>query len=184
MGAVGPREFPSLNNPAKHAQRRQAGGHRWVASGTVTGRMVALNVRCYVAVAVQADRLVNSRLQGSERALFYFSSLPPRSGGDGVGQTEWTGSPLGGRKVQPGSTLVPATQNHMASAWPEALAPCSDHMGPFPGHACLEGSLAELLGRPSAGWLMELLPQAPGGRAKKEMGIFSVSGSLGGPKGR
>lgn len=40
--------------------------------------MVALNVRCYVAVAVQADRLVNSRLQGSERALFYFSSLPPR----------------------------------------------------------------------------------------------------------
>ena len=28
---------------------------------------------------------------------------------------------------------------------------------------------------------MELLPRGPGGRAKKEMGMFSVSGSLGGP---
>lgn len=45
---------------------------------------MALNVRCYVAVAIQADRLVDSRLQGSERALFYLSSLTPR-----VGEQEW-----------------------------------------------------------------------------------------------
>lgn len=45
---------------------------------------MALNVRCYVAVAVQADRLVNSRLRGSERALLYLSSLTPR-----VGDLDW-----------------------------------------------------------------------------------------------
>ena len=80
--------------------------------------MVALNVRCYVAVAVQADRLVNSRLQGSERVLFYFSSLP--AGVRGWGQ-EWvkqngqaaleSRQKAAGERSQPGSTLAPATQN-------------------------------------------------------------------------
>lgn len=124
-GAVGPR-IPSLNNPAKHAQREPGQNHRW-CERDCTGRMVALNVRCYVAVAVHADRLVDSRLWGSERAFLYLSSLIPRVGGrEWVrqnGQTalvERQGEGAGERAVSLGA---PGPSKHtIPSRWSQPLA--------------------------------------------------------------
>lgn len=93
-----------------------------------TGRMVALNVRCYVAVAVHADRLVNSRLWGSERAFLYLSSLIPR-----VGDREWI--------RQNGQTALVERQAEGAGerqlAWEHRAPPSTQ--SPAGGHSPLLG---------------------------------------------
>lgn len=143
--------------------------------------MVALNVRCYVAVAVQADRLVNSRLQGSEPALFYFSSLPP-------GVRRW-----GQEWVRQNGQAALVRAGVAESAWEHPGSSHSEHIvraarGPGPllrprgslSLARLFGRVTlGLLGRPSAGWLMELLPEAPGAGPRRRWGCFLPPGPLG-----
>lgn len=89
--------------------------------------MVTLNVRCYVAVAVQADRLVNSRLWGSERAFLYLSSLIPRVGGQG-----W---------IRPNGQAALVVERQAAWEYPgpsehtipsQRAQPLARNMGPFP----------------------------------------------------
>lgn len=146
--------------------------------------MVALNVRCYGSCC--SSRQIGE-FQAADLSGPSFISLlfHPGSGG---GDREWVrqngqaareqekGVSLGAPWFQPLRTHSP---------WPEALAPCSDHMGPFPWPASVWKGHLGLLGRPSAGWLMELLPSRPSwGRAKKEMGMFLGFRVPLGPRGR
>lgn len=139
--------------------------------------MVALNVRCYVAVAVPADRLVNSRLWGSERAFLYLSSLIPRVGG-----REWI--------RRNGQTALVERQAEGAG-WRKAVslgAPGpSKHTIPSRRSQPLTGTL---IGKGSLWgswevfrwWQMELLPPDPkvGPRAqRRRRGCFLFPGPLG-----
>lgn len=91
-GAVG-LNMPGLNNPAKQARRERRARTTDGVIGAVTGGMVALNVACYEAVAVQAARSVNSRPWGSEWGPpFVYLLLAP-----GLG----TGAGLDGKDRQP-----------------------------------------------------------------------------------
>lgn len=91
-----------------------------------TGRMVTLNVSCYVAVAVQADRLVNSRLRGSAWAFLYLSSLIPRVGGQGWirlnGQTALVERQAAWEYPGPSEHTIPS----------QRAQPLARNMGPFP----------------------------------------------------
>ena len=110
--------------------------------------------------------------------LFLFSSTRGQEVGTGVGQTEWTGSP---REQEKGVSLgAPWLQPlRTPSPWPEVLAPCSDHVGPFPWPACSEGSLWGSWGglQLDSWWSSPL--EAPGAGPRRRWGCFLFPGPLG-----
>lgn len=132
--------------------------------------MVALVVRCYVTVAVQADTLVTSRLQRSEWALLYLFSCTRRvrgpSGIARMNRQAWRArhKQQGDGRPQPNHT--------------KRTTPPGRHVGSLSLASLIGRITLGLLGRPSDG------AEEPLGRAKspeKETEMFSISGSLGGP---
>lgn len=126
-----------------------------------------------MAVAVQADRLVTSRLQGSERAVLYLSFLTLGWG------TRWNR-----QKGQIGLESWQweqrqASQEHPASVTPSTASLASQGPSPTtgPGGVTVPGlRMGRItLGfpeRPSDGVRMELLPQEPwaGQKPREEAG--------------
>lgn len=62
---------------------------------------------------------------------------------------------------------------------PKVLAPGQDHTGPSPGR--LEGRVTSGLWAAFSWMVSGAPPSRPRGRARKEVGMLSASGSLGGP---